>query len=174
MRYPPATDRARWEQIDRRARWLGLDFNRVEIEQRIYEPEQGKFTWDSPEMQILYRILDWCERDRADVFLQQMWGDVRWNAFPEWRDDVAGRLHSAPKDVEAFAQGLAALVGHLVRDKGYTCIRWLCIVNEPGARFSWWQRPPNQPVPLRPGLAAVRRALDARGLKIPSPEETSP
>ena len=140
--YPPAGDQAARDQIDRHARWLGLDFNRVEIEQRIHEPEQGRFTWYSPEMLILYKILDWCERNRADVFLQQMWSNVRWNAYPEWREDTAGRIHSAPHNLDAFAEGLAALVEHLVRNKGYTCIRWLCITNEPGNRFSWWQRPP--------------------------------
>src|SRR5512143_3729643 len=79
--YPPAEDDKAWAQIDRHARWLGLDWNRVEFEQRIYEPERGQFSWDNPEMRILYRILDWCERNKADVFLQQMWGNVRWNTF---------------------------------------------------------------------------------------------
>ena len=78
--YPPAGDQAAWDQIDRHARWLGLDFNRVEIEQRIYEPAPGRFTWDSPEMLILYKILDWCERNRADVFLQPYNEDFDWLA----------------------------------------------------------------------------------------------
>ena len=165
--YPPADDEAAWRQIDRHARWLGLDWNRVEFEQRIYEPERGKFTWDSPEMKILYRILDWCQKNNADVFLQQMWMNVAWNAYPEWRDSVTGRIHSAPANVEDFSEGLASLVEHLIRVKGYTCIRWLCMVNEPSARYSWWQMPPNKPAPLRPGVEAVRKALDKRGLKLP-------
>jgi hypothetical protein len=70
--YPPAEDDAAWQQIDRHARWLGFDWNRVEMEQRIYEPQRGQFSWDNPEMRILYRILDWCEKNKADVFLQQM------------------------------------------------------------------------------------------------------
>ena len=144
--YPPADDAAAWAQIDRHARWLGLDWNRVEFEQRIYEPERGAFSWDNPEMNILYRILDWCEKNKADVFLQQMWGNVKWNTFPEWRDDPVRRVHSAPADVQAFADGLAALVEHLVKQKGYTCIRWLCLNNEPGAHFSWWQEPPDKPM----------------------------
>ena len=165
--YPPAEDDAAWAQIDRHARWLGLDWNRVEFEQRIYEPERGRFSWDNPEMRILYRILDWCERNKADVFLQQMWGNVKWNTFPEWRDDPVTRVHSGPLSMEDFGEGLAALVEHLVKKRGYTCIRWVCINNEPNGNWSWWQEPPNRVMPLKPGLAAVRKALDARGISLP-------
>jgi hypothetical protein len=34
-------------------------------------------------MRLLYRILDWCEQRKVDVFFQQMWGNVDWNTFPE-------------------------------------------------------------------------------------------
>ena len=70
---PPAEDNARWTQIERHADWLGLDFIRVEVEQRMWQPERERFTWDGPEMRILYRILDWCESRQADVFFQVMW-----------------------------------------------------------------------------------------------------
>jgi hypothetical protein len=69
--------------------------------------------------------------------------------------------------MEDFAEGLAACVEHLVRKKGYTCIKWLCMTNEPGQKWSWWIRPPANPMPLRPGLEAVRKALDARELSVP-------
>ncbi len=162
--YPPAEDQRAWRQIYRHAEWLGLDWNRVEFEQRIYEPERGKFTFDSPEMRILYRILDWCEKTHSDVFFQQMWCNAAWLAYPEFRDDPTARVHSAPVDMDAFADGLATLVEHLVKHRGYTCIKWLCITNEPGY---WWLAPPNRQLPLKPGLEAVRRALDKRGLKLP-------
>lgn len=165
--HPPADDDQAWEQIYRHADWLGLDFIRVEVEQRMYQPERERFTWDSPEMRILYRILDWCQQRGADVFFQQMWSNVEWNAFPEFRDDAVQRLHSGPQSTEDFARGLAALVQHLVRTKRYTCIKWIAITNEPGYDWSWWQQPPNKPLPLRPGLEAVRRALDAQGMGIP-------
>ena len=38
---PPAEDHARWKQIERHADWLGLDFIRVEIEQRMWQPDRG-------------------------------------------------------------------------------------------------------------------------------------
>ena len=165
--YPVAGEVAAWRQIYRHADWLGLDFCRVELEQRIYEPDRNQFTWDSSEMQILYRILDWCERRKVDVFLQQMWGNVEWNTFPEFQGDPVKRVHSGPRSMDDFAQGLAALANHLVNTKRYRCIKWICINNEPGYEWSWWQRPPNEPMPLRDGLAAVRRALDAKGIRIP-------
>jgi len=132
----------------------------------MYEPQRNRFDWDNPEMRILYRILDWCERRGCDVFLTQMWANVDWNAFPEYRDSVTGRIHSGPASVEDFAEGLATMVEYLVKTKKYTCIRWLCITNEPSYSFSWFQRPPNTPMSITPALAAVRKALDKRGLNV--------
>ncbi len=165
--HPPAADEKAWQQIYRHADWLGLDFIRVEIEQRMYQPERGRFTWDAPEMRILGRILDWCQKRGADVFFQQMWGNVDWNAFPEFRGDAVKRVHSGPLSIDDFADGLAALVQRLVEEKRYTCIKWVSITNEPGYDWSWWQEPPNRSMPLRPGLAAVRKALDRRGVRVP-------
>ena len=163
--YPPAGDDAAWRQIYRHADWLGLDFCRVEVEQRIYEPERNQFTWDSPEMKILYRILDWCERRHVDVFFQQMWGNVDWNAFPEFRGDPVKRVHSGPYSMDDFADGLAALVKHLVKTRRYTCIKWICINNEPRYDWSWWQRPPNEPMSLRPAWKPCARRSIAKAFR---------
>ena len=164
---PSAQDEPAWRSLYRYANWLGLDWCRVELEQRMYEPARGQFDWDNPEMQILYRILDWAEQNRADVFLQQQFSDVEWNAYPQLRQSPKGILTSAPYSLEAFAEGLAALADHLIGVKRYHCIKWLCITNEPGWEWSSWQGPDGKPVPLTPGLRAVRRALDARGIDLP-------
>jgi len=164
---PPSDDDDAWQQIFQYADWLGMDWCRVELEQRMYEPQRGQFDWDNAEMRILHRILDWCQRRDVDVFLQQMWGNVEWNTFPEWQGDPVRRVHSGPASMDDFATGLATLVEYLVRKKGYTCIKWLCINNEPGHGWSWWQRPPKQPMSITSGLAAVRKELDDRGLTLP-------
>ena len=165
---PPFEDKAAWEQIYRHAEWLGMDWIRVEITQLMYEPERKKFVWDGREMQNLYCILDWCQRNDVDVFLQQMRQDVAWNAYPEWRNDRLRKGLSAPYSMEDFAEGLATLIEHLVKRKGYSCIKWLCITNEPGHPWSAWQMPPDaKPAPLVPGLEATRKALDKRGLDVP-------
>jgi hypothetical protein len=165
--YPPAEDERAWQQIYHHASWLGLDFNRVEIEQRIYEPERDRFTFDSPEMRILYRILDWNQQHNADVFFQQMWVNTAWLAYPGSRNDPITRVHSAPQDLDAFADGLATLMDYLIRKRGYTCIKWLSITNEPGANWSWWQGPSGAPLTIGPGLAVLRKALAQRGLNLP-------
>jgi len=164
---PDPEDGPAWTALESHADWLGLDFIRVELEARMYEPERGVFTWDSREMQALYRILDWCQSRGADVFLQQMWVNVDWNAYPEFRGDPVKRVHSAPYSLEDFAAGYAALVKYLTVERGYTCIKWLCINNEPGWDWSWWQMPPNETAPFTPGLAAVRAALDSTGINLP-------
>lgn len=162
--YPPAEDERAWHQIFQHASWLGLDWNTVDIEQRVYEPERDQFTFDNPEMRILYRILDWHQKNGADVFFRQLQCNAAWLSYPEFRDDPITRVHSAPNDLEAFANGLATLMEHLIKKRGYTCIKWLCITAEPGTSNAWWQAPPNKPLSIGPGLAAVRKALDARGL----------
>jgi len=129
---PPAEDEAGWRSLLRHADWLGMDWMRVEIEQRMYEPKRREFDWDNPEMRILYRILDWADRRGVDVFLQQMWSATDWNAYPELRGTLEGRLISAPLSLDDFAYGLGELVEHLTRQRRYRCIRWVAINNEPG------------------------------------------
>ena len=122
---PPAENEAAWQQLYRHADWLGLDWSRVEIEQRMYEPERGKFDFDSPEMRILYRILDWCQTTQGGRVLS---ADVGQRGL-EHVSGVARRPGEAraqrPVVDGDFGEGLATLVEHLVKKKGYTCIRWL-------------------------------------------------
>lgn len=160
--HPPAADEARWQEIYRHADWLGLNFVRVELEQKSYQPGRATFTWESEDLRALRRILDWCQSRGVDVILQQMWGNVEWNSYPE-----VDALHSAPFDLTAWAEGLAILVEKVVREWGYTCIQWICVNNEPECSFSWWQGHGLQPLKILPGLKAARAALDRRGIAVP-------
>jgi hypothetical protein len=159
----PPLDSSAWGDIGRLAKWLGLDWLRVELDRRMYEPQKDRFDWDSEEMRTLYRILDWCQQNNADVFLTEMWRDVAWLAYPDVHP-----LLSAPASLEAYAEGLAALTSHLVREKHYSCIKWLCIANEPpGGTFGYWWSAGPENAPLSPAFKAVREALDRRGIALP-------
>lgn len=160
---PPVNNAAAWDQIYKYASWLGFTWIRVEMNASMYEPEKNKFDWDNPEMAALYRILDWAEANKADVFLQQMWGNVKWNSFPGVQP-----LLSAPRSLEDFAGGISALLEHLVVTKKYTCIKWICLTNEPpgGSWGSWWSTG-EKDAPLTPALKEVRLALDKKKINIP-------
>ena len=168
---PPVSYTAAWNDLSNEARWLGFDFIRVEIDMKMYEPERENFDWGSSDMQTLYRILDHCQKNDVDVFLTLMWADVEWNAIPG-----INRLQSAPKSVEDFAKGIGSLLEYLVKTRHYTCIRWLCINNEPGRCGSWWLGADGKSVSLMPSLHAVRAELDKRGINVPlsGPDWTNP
>ncbi len=159
---PPVTDSLAWQQIFRHASWLGFSWIRVELSARMYEPERNRFDWDNEEMKALYKILDWAESNGADVFLQQMWSNVKWNAFPGVQP-----LLSAPRSTSDFAEGIGNLAEHLLKVKKYTCIKWLCITNEPpgGSWGSWWSTG-EKDAPLTPALEEVRKVLDQKNLNI--------
>ncbi|EIP97759.1 hypothetical protein OpiT1DRAFT_02206 [Opitutaceae bacterium TAV1] len=128
-----------WRSIEAQADWLKLRFIRLEFEWRQFELQRGEFTWDSPGMRILDRICAWAERAGADVMLQQQWGGVAWNSFPEFRGDPAMETYSAPADLHAFADGWMRLLEELSVRRGYRCIRWINPINEPG--YWWWHLP---------------------------------
>lgn len=167
---PPVTNAGAWEQIYNHAGWLGLSWIRVELSARMYEPERNKFSWDNKEMAALYKILDWAEASNADVFLQQMWSNVKWNSYPGVQP-----LLSAPRSIEDFAEGIGSLAEHLLKVKNYTCIKWICITNEPpgGSWGSWWSTG-EKDAPLTPALKEVRRVLDEKklDLRISGPDWT--
>lgn len=162
---PPADDARAWERLYELADWTGMSFLRVEVSQRMYEPERRVFTWDSPEMRVLYRILDWCQSRGAGVFLQQQYNNVAWNAFPEFRDDEVAVLRSGPYALDEFTHGIVTLTEFLVRERGYSCIRYLGLNNEP---HDWccWRSPTESPMPMLPAVKAVAGELAARGLPV--------
>lgn len=161
---PPLANEAAWNQLRALARWLGLNWIRVEFSQLMYEPRRGVFDWDNEEMQTLCRILDYCQQNDIDVFLQQMWTEVDWNAFPGVHP-----LISAPRSLDDHAEGLVSLVGHLVREKNYSCIKYVCITNEPpgGTWGYWWSSGSYPCVPVAGAFKAVREAFQRKGLAIP-------
>lgn len=168
---PAVTDTLKWQQIENHAAWLGLNFIRVELSQRMYEPEREKFDWENEEMQALYCILDWCEKNGADVFLQQMWGYVEWNAYPGVHP-----LVSAPKNLDDFAGGIATLIEYLTKTKGYTCIKYFCMTNEPpGGPWGYWWEFGDETGTINDAWKRLKEEFDTRNINIPisGPDWTS-
>ena len=162
-----------WQSIEQQAEWLGLKFIRAEMDWRQWQPKPGHFTWDSPEMKILDRILTWADRHDTDVMLQCMWLNVEWLAFPEYCGDPALTHASAPADLDAYANSWVTLLQELITKRGHTCIRWINLVNEPN--FYWWLIPPDtgarqdrgkQAAYLAEAMNKVRTAITAANLPV--------
>jgi len=168
---PPTSDTLAWQQIKNHADWLGLNFIRVELTQRTYEPHRQEFSWDNEEMHALYQILDWCENNGADVFLQQMVGFVEWNAYPGVHP-----LISAPKNPDDFAVGIATLIEYLTKTKGYKCIKYFCMTNEPpGGPWGYWWEYGDETGSINDAWKRLKQEFDSRGITIPisGPDWTS-
>ena len=135
---PPLTDTASWNKIWHYADWMGLDFCRVLTSRKCFELQQGKYTFDNEEMKMLYHYLDYCESRGIDVFLQNLWNNVTWLSVPTAGNDPVKILRSAPNDIEVYTEGLMQLLNHLVNTKKYTCVKYVCIINEPFENWSWY------------------------------------
>jgi hypothetical protein len=169
---PPFSDTSAWNQLYKHAKWLGLDFIRVELSQIMYEPERKVFDWNNEEMQTLYRILDWCEANHADVFLQQMWGHVAWNSYPGVQP-----LLSAPKSLDDFADGITTLLEYLTNTRKYACIKYFCMTNEPpgGPWGYWWSSGSIKGNSITEAWKKLHQTFLLRGIRIPisGPDWTS-
>lgn len=182
---PPLSMNRQWDQITYHANWLGLNWMRIELAGRMYQPERGSFDWENEEMQALYLILDWAEANDVDVFLQQMWSNQAWNSYRHVQP-----LISAPVSLDDFTRGIVQLMKQLTEERAYTCIKWLCLSNEPpGPGWGcWWSmgdevpessaayeaqmaalnyEPQGTPAPFTPVLKTVREALDTAEIAIP-------
>jgi len=124
-------------------------------------------------MKILNRILSWAQGHGSDVMLQCMWHNVDWLAFPEYRKDPALVQVSAPENLDVFAENWVILLRELVERRGFSCIRWVNLVNEPN--HYWWLLPPDnggsqdrarQIAYLALALQKVRAAVQAAGLPV--------
>lgn len=160
---PPVANTKAWEQIKNHASWLGLNFLRVELRQKSYQPQKDQFTWESEEMLALCNILDWAEQTGADAFLQQMVADVEWNAYPGIHP-----LISAPRDLDAWANGIATLLEYLTNEKKYSCIKYFCMTNEPpGGTWGYWWEYGENPGKIEDAWERLKQELDNRRIEIP-------
>ncbi len=160
---PPVSYEVAWKQLKAHASWLGMNFVRVELSQRMYEPGRDKYSWENEEMKALYNILDWAEANGVDVFLQQMWSNVDWNAIPGIHP-----LISAPRELDDFAKGIATMVEFLAKEKHYTCIKYFCMTNEPpGGTWGYWWEYGKEKGSIGEAWERLYKEFRERGIKIP-------
>ena len=110
---------AQWERITKRVGVLRPQFIRCCLTSDFYcsgFDAQGipVYAWDTAQMGRLYKILDYCQAHHVEVLLGE-WG-------PPF--GMAG-------DDPRWSRLIGDCLEHLVKDKGYTCIRYYNKQNEP-------------------------------------------
>lgn len=84
------------------------------------DPNLGSWTWNTPQMQSVFKYLDFLKANNIDVVLTDWGWAVRSNT----------NFYSNPTDTR-FAQGVAAYMNEFINNRGYTNIKYLVIGNEP-------------------------------------------
>jgi len=136
-----------FKTVAERVRWMRLPVARIMMQTKWCYFEGPRYDWDTPEMKALYRHLDVCQALGTTVFLSDWGAEKEWTTAPgiEGVDD--------PK----YAEVIGTYLEHLLHEKGYTCIQYLIVTNEPNwevADFDKWKR----------GVRNVVDVLKARGL----------
>jgi hypothetical protein len=108
-----------------RLRWLAPDVVRMFIWSRYWCPSANweTFVWDDPDMQSIYRTLQLYQEIGSHVNITSTF----------WR--YAPRVFIDPP--EPLVHALGELMEHLIRDRGFDCIRYYTLCNEPNGWFTW-------------------------------------
>lgn len=171
---PMATDTAAWNKIYTYLDWLGMDYIRLNLEHRIFEPQKGIYSYNNKEMLVLYKYLDYFEKKGAIVQLQEMYPNAKWLAHKKLQNNAVNIVRSGPADLEAWSNGIIALLKHLTQTKKYTCIKYFGVANEPHHSWSWWKNDDGvSSQSIIPALAILKKKIYSQKLNIPlaGPEE---
>ncbi len=161
-----------WQYVINRVEAMGLQKFRVMVLPQWYEPvndnnnphstNPDKFTFESQEMQSLYKVLDLAQEQNLDVCIV-LWGcpagvsllDEKYShvktcfmADPEKK----GVWITGPADYDEWAENFSTLIKYLIDNKKYTCVNEITPMNEPDGG----------PLLTSPEYIKMAKILDAR------------
>ncbi|MGV8136961.1 MAG: hypothetical protein AB2L20_17255 [Mangrovibacterium sp.] len=161
-----------WQYVVDRVKTMELKKFRVMVLPQWYEPvndndnphttDRTKFTFESPEMQSLYQVLDLARAQNMDVCLV-VWGcPVSVSLLDEKYADVKtcfmadsgkkGVWITGPVNYDEWAENFSMLVKHLIEDRKYNCVKEITPMNEPDGG----------PLLTSPEYVKMATALDVR------------
>ena len=116
--------------IRRRVEWMRLPVARIMMQSKWCYKGNGRYDWDDPQMKALYRHLDVCQELAITVLLTD------WGIEPSWLKTPDVAKVEDPK----YAGIISTYMDYLLNTKGYTCIKYFILVNEPNYEVKDWQR----------------------------------
>ncbi|MDR1155739.1 MAG: hypothetical protein LBL04_13615 [Bacteroidales bacterium] len=146
-----------WDIIVRRIRKMKVQQFRMMVLPEWFEPynddvnpqsinwSSSSLTFNSPEMQSLYKVLDLAQEDGIKVTLV-MWGcgtNVRLvdPAYANLKRHflAEGNSHTnwvvAPKNEDEWCENFSMLVQYLLNTKNYSCVKYITPYNEPNLAY---------------------------------------
>ena len=129
---------------------MRLAITRIFVPWETWNPsvDYKTFTWESDEMRSLYKILGLYQEMETKVILVT----VDWLKDSPW------------KDTKASAQVVLELLEYLIKDKGYSCIQFWSLTNEPELTYDWLEKLPFENYVQIHRL--VRKGLEEKGLSV--------
>ena len=133
--------------IRKRIAWMRLPIARIMMQSQWCYKGNGRYDWNDPQMKALYRHLDVCQQLGITVLLTD------WGIEPAWLTMPEVSKVEDPK----YAGIIATYLDHLLNAKGYTCIKYFILVNEPNLEVRDWNR-------WKKGIENLAAALHQKGL----------
>lgn len=122
-----------WQLVEKRISWMKVPVVRMMMQTKWCYVDGTNFDFETPQMKLLYRHLDVCKKLGITVILTD------WGCEPKWLS-VPGIANVAdPK----YTHAIGAYMYHLLNVKGYNCIRYFVLVNEPNYEvgdFARWKK----------------------------------
>lgn len=136
-----------WDLIVKRISWMRIPVIRMMMQTKWCYRGGGQFDWESPEMKLLYRHLDVCARFGIKVILTD------WGCERDWLRAPGIKSFADPN----YADAIETYMDHLVNTRGYSCIKYFVLGNEPNLEVSDFTR-------WKKGVELVAAAFKKRGL----------
>jgi len=138
---------ADFEVIGKRVAWMRLPIARVMMQSKWCYKGNGQYDWNAPQMKALYRQLDVCQKLGTAVVLTD------WGIEPPRLRTIDVTRVEDPR----YAEIVANYMDYLLNTKGYTCITYFILVNEPNYEVRDWNR-------WKTGVQQVSAAMHRKGL----------
>lgn len=178
-----------WNIVKERVKKMGVQNFRVMVQPHWWEPlndnddpnvaDMSKFTFDSQEMQSLYKVLELIQENNGEVTLV-LWGcPVNMDLIagtPTGKHFLCDSRPNAPwvcgtDKYQEFAENFSVLVKYLIETKGFTCVKAITPFNEPDShtanygRTMWQGEPDSHPDQYAPMVKALDAKFKAMGLR---------
>ena len=121
-----------WASFKEKAKFLKPNVMRVMLHDGdsycigFDENKKPLYDWNSPLMQRTYRILDFAQENNIPIMIGE-WRSISERGYLSY--DETGKEVSWDNPI--WAEMIVDCLKHLINDKGYTCIKYYNMINEP-------------------------------------------